>query len=90
MQRYSKQALNTPSPKPYLSKSRLISAWQCSKKLHLEVHHPELAETSFMAESLFAAGNQVGEVAKQVFGSGDGVEVPYSPGTRAKRLREDG
>ena len=64
--------------KPYLSKSRLISAWQCSKKLHLEAHHPELAETSSMAESLFAAGNQVGEVAKQVFGSGDGVEIPYS------------
>ena len=64
--------------KPYLSKSRLISAWQCGKKLHLEAHHPELAETSSMAESLFAAGNQVGEVAKQVFGSGDGVEIPYS------------
>ena len=68
--------MNSPSPKPYLSKSRLISAWQCSKKLHLEAHHPELAETSSMAESLFASGNQVGEVAKQVFGSGDGVEIP--------------
>ena len=33
-----------------------------------------------MAESLFAAGNQVGEVAKQVFGSDDGVEIPYSRG----------
>ena len=66
--------------KPYLSKSRLISAWQCRKKLHLEAHHPELVETSSMAESLFAAGNQVGEVAKQVFGSGDGVEIPYSTG----------
>ena len=64
--------------KPYLSKSRLISAWQCGKKLHLEAHHPELAETSSMAESLFAAGNQVGEVAKQVFGSANGVEIPYS------------
>ena len=72
--------MNPPSPKPYLSKSRLISAWQCSKKLHLEVHHPELAETSSMAESLFAAGDQVGEIAKQVFGSGDGVEIPYSTG----------
>ena len=66
--------------KPYLSKSRLISAWQCGKKLHLEAHHPELAETSSMAESLFAAGNQVGDIAKQVFGSGDGVEIPYSVG----------
>ena len=72
--------MTAPSPKPYLSKSRLISAWQCSKKLHLEVHNPELAETSSMAESLFAAGDQVGEIAKQVFGSGDGVEIPYSTG----------
>ena len=32
-----------------------------------------------MAESFFAIGNQVGEIAKQVFGSGDGVEIPYSP-----------
>ena len=72
--------MNPPPAKPYLSKSRLISAWQCSKKLHLEAHHPELAETSSMAESLFAAGDQVGEIAKQVFGSGDGVEIPYSTG----------
>ena len=70
--------MNSSSFKPYLSKSRLISAWQCRKKLHLEAHHPELAETSSMAESLFAAGNQVGDIAKQVFGSGDGVEIPYT------------
>ena len=70
--------MNSPRAKPYLSKSRLISAWQCRKKLYLEVHNPELAETSSMAESLFATGNQVGEIAKQVFGSADGVEIPYS------------
>ena len=37
--------------KPYLSKSRIISAWQCPKKLHLEKHHPELGETSAHTES---------------------------------------
>lgn len=72
--------LDTSLAKPCLSKSRLISVWQCSKKLHLEAHQPELAETSAMAESLFATGDQVGEIAKQVFGSGDGVEIPYSTG----------
>ena len=56
--------MNSPPAKPYLSKSRLISAWQCSKKLYLEVHNPELAETSSLAESLFATGNQVGEIAQ--------------------------
>lgn len=72
--------MNAPSAKPYLSKSRLISAWQCSKKLHLEVHHRELGETSSMAESLFAAGHRVGEIAQQIFGAGGGVEIPYSVG----------
>ena len=72
--------MNSPPVKPYLSKSRLISAWQCRKKLHLEVHYPELAETSSLAESLFATGNQVGEVAQQVFGSVDGVEIPFTGG----------
>ena len=69
--------------KPYLSKSRLISASQCMKKLYLSVHHPQLAETDSGKESLFALGNRVGELAKQVFGSGDGVEIPYS-----KRLQD--
>ena len=49
--------------KPYLSKSRLISAWQCPKKLHLEKHHPELGEVSAQTESLFATGHQVGDIA---------------------------
>ena len=74
--------MNSPPAKPYLSKSRLISAWQCRKKLHLEVHNPELAETSSMAESLFATGNQVGEIAQQVLGSVDGVEIPFTGGLR--------
>ena len=72
--------MNSPPAKPYLSKSRLISAWQCRKKLHLEVHNPELAETSSMAESLFATGNQVGEIAQQVFGSVHGEEIPFTGG----------
>ena len=50
--------------KPYLSKSRLISAWQCPKKLHLEKHHPELGEVSDQTESLFATGHQVGAIAQ--------------------------
>ena len=33
---------NKAHRQPYLSKSRLISAWQCPKKLHLEAHHREL------------------------------------------------
>ena len=63
---------------PYLSKSRLISAWQCPKKLHLEKHRPELGEVSAQTESLFATGNQVGDIAQQLFGTTDSVEIAFN------------
>jgi len=63
--------------KPYLSKSRLISAWQCPKKLHLEKHRPELAEVSDLTESLFATGHQVGDIAQQLYGTADSVEIAF-------------
>jgi hypothetical protein len=63
--------------KPYLSKSRLISAWQCPKRLHLEKHHPEYGEVSAQTESLFATGHQVGAVAQQLYGTADSVEVEF-------------
>jgi len=63
--------------KPYLSKSRLISAWQCAKKLHLEKHHPELGEVSSQTESLFATGHQVGDIAQQLYGTADSVEIAF-------------
>lgn len=63
--------------KPYLSKSRLISAWQCPKKLHLEKHHPELAVITPQMESMFAGGHAVGDVAKQLYGTADSVEVAF-------------
>ena len=66
------------SAKPYLSKSRLISAWQCPKKLHLEIHKPDLAKISSATETLFATGNQVGKIAQDIYGSEDAVEIPYS------------
>ena len=64
--------------KPYLSKSRLISAWQCAKKLHLEKHHPEFGEVSDLTESLFATGHQVGAIAQQHYGTADSVEVEFN------------
>lgn len=67
----------------YLSKSKLISAWQCQKKLYLEINHPELAHVSAMTESLFTTGHQVGEIAKKVFGSVGGIEIPFSRNVRS-------
>lgn len=54
-----------------------MSAWQCPKKLHLEKHHPELAEVSPQTESLFATGNEVGEIARQIYGAPTAVMVPF-------------
>ena len=73
--------------KPYLSKSRLISAWQCPKKLHLEKHHPEFGIVSSHTESLFATGNQVGNIAQQLYGTADSVEVAFDFKTMVAETR---
>ena len=76
--------------RPSLSKSRLIAAWQCPKRLHLEKHHPELAEISPQTESLWATGHRVGEVAKQLYGSADSVEIEFDKrtGLMTRRTRD--
>jgi len=68
----------SPGSKPYLSKSRLISAWQCAKKLHLEKHHKELGVITAQMESAFAGGHQVGDVAQQIYGTEDSVEIAFN------------
>lgn len=56
-----------------LSKSKIISYRQCPKRLWLEIHSPELRDDSG-AEMVFAIGNEVGDVARQVCDeNGDGV-----------------
>lgn len=64
--------------KPNLSKSKLISAWQCPKKLHLEKHHPDLGVVTPQMESLFATGHQVGAISQQLYGTADSVEIPFN------------
>ncbi len=64
--------------KPNLSKSKLISAWQCPKKLHLEKHNPELGVVSPQTESLFATGHRVGAVSQQLYGTPESVEIPFN------------
>jgi hypothetical protein len=79
--------------RPYLSKSRLISAWQCAKKLHLEKHHNELAVVTSQMESLFAGGHQVGDIAQQLYGSDESVEIAFDFKTmlaETRRLIEGG
>src|SRR6267143_632359 len=57
-------------PRPGLSKSKLLSFLQCPKRLWLEVHRPDAAETSAETERGFAVGYSVGEVARQLVPGG--------------------
>ena len=75
---HRKRSSIDPVGRETLSKSRLISAWQCPKKLHLEKHHPELAEITDNMESLFAMGHQVGAIAQDLYGTAESVEIPFN------------
>ena len=61
----------------FLSKSKLISAWQCPRRLYLEKFHPDLAEVSDNMEALFATGHAVGAVAQVLYGTPESVEIPF-------------
>ncbi len=49
-----------------LSKSKIIAYRQCSKRLWLEIHKPELRDDSDN-EMVFSIGNQVGDVARRIY-----------------------
>jgi CRISPR/Cas system-associated exonuclease Cas4 (RecB family) len=65
-------------PKPYFSKSKLIAAWQCQKKLYLDKHHPDLADNSDDRQAIFDVGHRVGKIAQDKYGTTDSVEISYS------------
>jgi len=62
---------------PRFSKSKLISAWQCPKKLYLDRYHRDLAETSANTQAVFDVGHAVGDIAKQQYGEPGSVEIEY-------------
>ncbi|MHB9118964.1 MAG: DUF2779 domain-containing protein [Burkholderiales bacterium] len=49
------------------SKSKLLALRQCSKRLWLEVHRPELREDSAATEVGFQVGFQVGDIARRIY-----------------------
>lgn len=63
---------------PLLSKSRLVSAWQCPKKLYLEIRRPDLAVITPEVEALFATGHRLGAIAQDLYGTPDSVEIPFN------------
>lgn len=64
----------------YLSKSNLLSVWQCPKKLYFEINEPELANYDPQVESLFSTGRAVGDIAKELYKSDINIEVGYDNG----------
>ncbi len=65
-----------------LSKSKLMAAFQCERRLWLEVHHPEFSELSAATRAAFATGHEVGDVARALYSArhGDGPTLPYEGG----------
>ena len=50
-----------------LSKSKLLAFRQCPKRLWLEIHQPDACENSSATVATFAAGHQVGCIARQIY-----------------------
>lgn len=77
-----------------LSKSHLVQALQCDRRLWLAVHRPDLVVLDSATQALFDAGNRVGEVARQLAvqesGQGELIEVKEPLGWQGawQRCRE--
>lgn len=65
-----------------LSKSKLMSARQCAKRLHLEVHRPQLAKGSPSSALALRNGNAVGNAAKLIYGGEHGMHIPRETGLK--------
>lgn len=50
-----------------VSKSKIMACLQCPKRLWLELNRPDLCEVSESTEMAFSVGNQVGEIARQIY-----------------------
>jgi hypothetical protein len=74
--------------RPRLSKSRVMSALQCPKRVYLEIHQPELARYSARAQAAFALGHEVGAVAVELYGGDQGTYVDYRGGGFSKQLAQ--
>ena len=55
--------------KDTLSKSKYIDYWRCPKLMWLNKHKPGEKEITAATEARFAAGHEVGEIAKTLFGN---------------------
>jgi len=70
-----------------LSKSKIMSSLQCLKRVHLEVHRRDLMEFSANTEVAFKLGHQVGDIAIEIYGKGQGEVIPYEGGSLSPAIR---
>lgn len=68
-----------------LSKSKLLAFRRCERRLWLELHRPELRCYDEASQAVFAAGHQVGDLARRVYDpDGRGVQLdPQAEGIDA-------
>lgn len=73
----------------YLSKSKLMAARQCEKRLFLEINAASQAEFSAQTEAAFRTGNEVGALARRLYGvdKGDLVGADGDLGTALAQTR---
>ncbi len=55
------------SPFHSFSKSKLMACLQCTKRLWLEIHHPELKAEAPQTQAAFALGHTVGAVSRKLY-----------------------
>jgi len=70
-------------PPMALSKTKLQSYAQCPRRVWLETYNPELEEPSVEKAMLLGAGNDVGAIARELYGRGAGHVVSFDRGLRA-------
>lgn len=70
-------AMKSASSKPYFSKSRLTDAALCTKKLYLQTYHKDRAVVSAKSEASFKVGNEIGEIAKELYGTPGAREIEF-------------
>ena len=68
--------MNDATRKPRLTKSRLTTAHQCLKRLHLTAHQPGAGVFSQKTLQAFKNGEAVGEIARQIYGTTESIEIP--------------
>ena len=62
-----------------------MSYRQCPKRLYLEINKPELKEISAATEAAFRKGNEIGDIARRIYGTEDAIFIPFEGGLQTAK-----